>query len=343
MVKVTSAALAVEISGKQLGALSLPDYCPRCTYLQLRMRHKMPYQKFPGIFSSIDSFTKKLVRSWWADYAQPPPWLAELGAVRPCDKVPHHSSFRMFDTQYNTLLTGTPDEILLLKDGCIIVDYKCAKYTKAQDSLLSMYAVQLHCYARICEAVCNYGPVKGLWLVYLAPQTNGEYDFTACCTTKGMVMPFAAHMVEIDLKPGLIDPLLSKARELYNLQAPPPSRPGCENCDLLNEVIEEALRRPEIVDRLLICGRIECAHLTGFIRAQPFYFPPQLTPAAHYHKSVGLYDSPSIHRCLRPAHAPHEFRGCAAVRTFTGTAVPPGTYLPPSSPLTACPSRGHHP
>jgi len=50
------------ISAKSLGALALPEFCPRCFWLKTRVRH-LPFQIFPGIFSSIDAYTKRVVHA----------------------------------------------------------------------------------------------------------------------------------------------------------------------------------------------------------------------------------------------------------------------------------------
>ena len=50
----------ITISAKHLGNINLPDFCPRCFWLKMHTGWKLPYQTFPGIFSSIDSYTKKV-------------------------------------------------------------------------------------------------------------------------------------------------------------------------------------------------------------------------------------------------------------------------------------------
>jgi hypothetical protein len=54
---------SLRISAKNLGALALPDFCPRCFWLKSRTK-VLPFQIFPGIFSSIDSYTKRVVHAW---------------------------------------------------------------------------------------------------------------------------------------------------------------------------------------------------------------------------------------------------------------------------------------
>ncbi|MBN1644072.1 MAG: hypothetical protein JW856_04575 [Dehalococcoidales bacterium] len=130
----------------------MPDFCPRCFWLKLRMDNKLPFQAFPGIFSSIDSYTKNIVCGWFDNYGSCPPWLKELGDIKGYITPPHHSKFQIVDEDSNVLLTGGPDAVFVKSDGSyIIADYKTARFTPAQDKLLPMYQVQLNSYASIGE------------------------------------------------------------------------------------------------------------------------------------------------------------------------------------------------
>jgi len=62
----------LQISGKDLGALAMKGFCPRCFWIQRRT--KLPWQIFPGIFSSIDSYSKKVVHGQF-DKSGMPGWL----------------------------------------------------------------------------------------------------------------------------------------------------------------------------------------------------------------------------------------------------------------------------
>src|SRR3989344_990226 len=130
------------ISGKDLGQLAMPSFCPRCFWLE-RHLGKSP-SIFPGIFSTLDSLTKKSTKRSFAERGIHPDWLPLKGIKRLVEfhaiKVP--TSFG------DWILTGTPDEIFELDDGSYhIVDYKTARYTPGQDSLMPMYEVQLNAYA----------------------------------------------------------------------------------------------------------------------------------------------------------------------------------------------------
>jgi hypothetical protein len=154
----------IRISAKNLGALAMEDFCPRCFWLKLKLENKLPFQIFPGIFSSIDSYTKNIVNGWFDNHGCCPSWLTELGDIKSYINPPHYSKFQFFDKTTNILLTGGPDAIFLKTDNSyIIADYKTARFTPTQDSLLPMYEIQLNSYALIGE---QYGlkPVTDLAL-----------------------------------------------------------------------------------------------------------------------------------------------------------------------------------
>jgi hypothetical protein len=223
------------ISGKNLGALALPSFCPRCFWIGQRAPHGLPYQIFPGIFSSIDSFSKKVVHGWFDEHGMPPAWLAPLGPVTGYIDPPGHQTFRAVHPGTGMLLTGAPDAVLTRPDGSVlIVDYKTARFTPHQDRLMPVYEVQLNAYAYIAEAV-GLGKVSGLALLYTEPVTD-EVAAVAPETDRGdgFAMGFSAkvHMVELDL--GRLDPLLSRAAELMALDRAPEGREGCKECQKLD-------------------------------------------------------------------------------------------------------------
>lgn len=228
----------VRISAKNLGALALPDCCPRCFWLKLKSGFKLPWQIFPGIFSSIDGFTKRVIHAWFDQHNSAPPWLTSLGDVTGYVEPPHYTRFNFVDEQHDILLTGVPDGILVRPDGSrIIIDYKTARYTAHQDTLLPMYQIQLNVYAQIAQA-CKLGPVSDLVLLYMEPQTDASEKSPDCCRGYGFDMPFAARVLTIDRDPGLIQPLLARVRELSDLKSPPPAAEECRDCALLSSIID---------------------------------------------------------------------------------------------------------
>jgi hypothetical protein len=224
--------MALRISAKNLGHLALPDACPRCFWIQTHC--KLPYQIFPGIFSSIDSYTKKVVHLHHDRHGRLPPWLAGFGDIGRPIKVPHHSKFVVCHRETGVVLNGMPDEMTLGDAGLWILDWKTAKYTGTQDALLPMYRCQLNGYALIAETLYQK-PVVGLGLVYFEPMTDiesadGLVDFA------GIKMDFRAKLLPIERDTALVPSLLEKAKAIHDLPEPPAGREGCKDCGLLDGI-----------------------------------------------------------------------------------------------------------
>jgi len=229
----------IRISGKNLGALALPDFCPRCVWLKVRCGDKLPWQIFPGVFSSLDSYQKKVTNCHYERHGRTPQWLGKkLG--QPIS-IPHHSIFRIIDNETNILLTGVPDEILRRKDGTLtILDYKTARFTDAQDNLLPMYRTQLNAYAVVAERI-GLGRVTGLALVYYEPVTDLTVDeVDTILADDGFSMRFQAKILPVELDPESITPLLQKVRDIYDLARAPTGLEGCKDCRMLNALMKVA-------------------------------------------------------------------------------------------------------
>lgn len=231
----------IRISAKALGELELPNFCPRCFWIKLHCDHKLPYQIFPGIFSSIDSYTKKITNMHFEQYNRVPDWFTDFGALEKPAKVPHHSKFRVIHHDTNILLTGAPDEILCKTDeSYFIVDYKTAKFTGTQDKLLPMYEVQLNAYAYIGERV-GFKPISGLGLIYYEPLTDiSAEEVDSFILDDGFSMNFSGKLLPIELKPDKIPALLKRVREISGLPETPNGVEGCKDCGLLETLLSIA-------------------------------------------------------------------------------------------------------
>jgi hypothetical protein len=200
---------------------------------------KLPWLIFPGIFSSLDTYQKKITNLHFERRHGIPKWFAGFGDVGEPIQVPHHSVFRVIDHATNVTLTGAPDEILRRDDGSLFVaDYKTARYTGTQDELLPMYVVQLNSYSIIAERI-GLGPVVGLGLIYYEPVTDiGVEDIDAVTNHNGFSMGFAAKLLPIELRPAMIPPMLRWVREICDMGTVPAGREGCEDCERLERVVE---------------------------------------------------------------------------------------------------------
>jgi len=204
------------ISGKDLGQLALKDFCPRCFWIE-RYFGKSP-SIFPGIFSTIDSLTKRSTKRSFFERSCHPDWLL-LTNIKKQIQVPR---LKMSVIDYgNWILTGDPDDVFELNDGSYhVVDYKTAKFTEKQDSLLPMYSVQLNAYAYVLP---NYEiePVSKLSLIYCEP--NEDLD-----TDQDFRLSFTPKVLEIDINQEMITRLLQEARRILDNKIPPGARFGCK-------------------------------------------------------------------------------------------------------------------
>ncbi len=233
----------IRISAKTLGELALNSFCPRCFWLKLRVQHRLPFQIFPGIFSSIDSYSKRMVEGWFDRQGGPPDWLRELGPITGYRPAPHYSKFYLVDEGAGIHLTGTPDAVFVTEERShVIGDYKTARYTRTQDELLPMYRVQLNVYAKIGEQ-CGFSPVTGLGLIYFEPQTDPDSIPNDPYRQDGFRMDFAAHVLPIPLNTASIDPLMARVRELFEMTKPPDGRALCKDCALLEQLVQATRSR----------------------------------------------------------------------------------------------------
>jgi len=85
----------IRISGKDLGGLPLDMNCLRCFWVSRKALARLPYQISPGIFSAIDSYTKKIVHGWFDRNDAAPTWLGEHGVLRAYIDPPHFSKFQL--------------------------------------------------------------------------------------------------------------------------------------------------------------------------------------------------------------------------------------------------------
>ena len=232
----------IRISAKHLGALTMPDFCERCFWLKLKMQFRLPFQIFPGIFSSIDSYSKKITNLCFDKHEYVPHWFDEFGDLSSSKpiKVPHHSKFFCIDEATNITMTGVADDILECPDGSyFIIDYKTARFTNGQDALLPVYEAQLNGYAYIAERT-GIAPVSGLGLIYYEPQTDLSVDaIDDVLMSDGFLMGFKAKLVKVRCEPeAIVLPLLKKVREISEIDTVPIGRVGCKDCERMVEMVK---------------------------------------------------------------------------------------------------------
>ena len=131
--------MGLSISATELGAYAKGRFCARCAWVRLHVK-TLPYQSFPGIFSTIDRYNKLIVQGYFDRTRSLPSWLGQLGEVESYVHPPHWSKFAIIDKDTGVTLRGEADAIFKMADGSYtIVDYKTARYTPGQGAMFPNY------------------------------------------------------------------------------------------------------------------------------------------------------------------------------------------------------------
>ena len=234
--------MTMRISAKQLGGLSLADFCPKCFWVKLRCGGKLPFQfPVPGVFSSLDAMTKRVTKSHFEKHGHVPRWLDGFGELGQPLPVPHHTKFFVVDPATQIKLTGVPDEIFKRANGSLfIIDNKTAKWNENQERMFPMYRIQVNAYAYIAEK-SGMGNVAGLGLIYYQPQTEVDAsNIGSVATMEDFAVRFVPKLVPVALELGRIPELLQRVREIANAPVAPDGRENCKDCELLSNLMEIA-------------------------------------------------------------------------------------------------------
>ena len=235
----------IQISAKNLGELNRRSYCSRCFWLKTKLKNRLPYQIFPGIFSSIDSYTKKMVESHIDRFRRAPDWIEnlELGEITGYIKTTRKTFF-LEDKELGIKLTGDPDQIFQVADGSsILIDYKTSKITKHQDSMFPIYEFQLNGYRLIAENI-GITSINKMALVYTEPQTD-QFSENSILKKDGFHMNFRSVAKNVDINPDIVKSKMTLARKIMNQSQMPNPRSYfangkqvvCGDCDRFNSIL----------------------------------------------------------------------------------------------------------
>jgi len=230
------------INPRLLGELALPDPCIRCFWIKLHWQGLFPFQiPMPGIFSSIDAYSKKVIHAFYDHHKVLPAWYPNLGKVTGYvdSHLLHWSKFAREDEKTKITLRGTPDDVFRISDGSFhIVDYKTAKATEKQDELFPIYDVQLNGYAYISEST-SVTPVSAISLIYMEPETEvARENLPDLVSRQTYSLKFKATHKQVAFSPERkIRPLLDHARTIREMPTAPSGCADCRNCESLSRLL----------------------------------------------------------------------------------------------------------
>ena len=234
------------ISVGDLGSLVQNNFCARCFWIQFKVKVTPFRMPLPGIFSSIDSYVKNVVRRYFDTNMRLPKWFPEIGCVVGYEDKLHWSRFHFVDQESGLKIRGVPDEVFHLKDGSYhIVDYKTSRYSRAQGYLYPNYEVQLNAYAYIAERI-NLAPVSALTLIYLDPDTDiVENSQWLQRSNDEFLLGFSPRVRTVDVRSdSFVEDLMAEAARIYKLSDAPAPKDKCKNCLAVEELVGLATSGP---------------------------------------------------------------------------------------------------
>ena len=197
----------ITISATELGHYATRYSCLRCAWVRMHIKD-LPYQSFPAIFSSIDSFTKNVIATYYEKYSSLPDWMDDIGNVIENLKPPNWRKFHRTDGGTGITVRGEADAIFRLSDeSYVIADYKTSRYNPDRKSTLLSYQMQLNAYAWIAESY-GYTPINHLYLIFMEPESQKEYASSNSSTSEtGITLGFKSNIIEVDRRPEKLDDL----------------------------------------------------------------------------------------------------------------------------------------
>lgn len=235
----------LRLSGRQLAQLNMPDFCPGCYWFERKyMERQYPFQiPMPGVFSTIDAFSKNSVHAYVDEFGRLPEGLPDVGLVSGYmeSRKLHWRNFQLHDPETNITMTGSPDDVIILENGdYIILDYKTARYTKTQDKLFPLYEGQLNVYAYMAERLWGKPPAA-LYLVYFDPQSKiineGFLDENESTAVPALSFDLKTLPVELHGEEFVRD-LLRRGRAIYDEEQAPDHIDQCSNHGCMLEFVQ---------------------------------------------------------------------------------------------------------
>ena len=205
----------------------------------------LPWQGFPGIFSSIDRYTKQVVVGHLQREGRLPPWMAPAlytdgGEVVEHLNPPHWSKFKATDETTGVTVRGEADAIFRLADG------SCSSWTTRPPATTRTTAASTASTARSStpmpgspsDSTSRRSPV---WPSHTwnPPPTRKQWTWQARQMLVASPSVSAPDVVEVELNPQrLIPPLLRQAARIHALAEPPQGADGCRDCAALEGLLK---------------------------------------------------------------------------------------------------------
>lgn len=231
----------LKITPKRLGLIAIKAYCARCFWYMLKQRFKFPFNHFGGaIFTFMEQAQMAVIGELLRRDGQLPKEFHPFeNIVSRVEFVRHWSKFK-YQLDSGVLLYGVPDEIVEFEDGSIgIIDHKTAHRKDGDDRMLPCYEIQGIGYGLIAEKGLDLGTTSRGGVMYWACQHEQVIAKPGAFYDPGKLwMPFVPQPLEYTMDYSRLKPLLKEAMKLWDASTPPARTEGCEDCELLDALME---------------------------------------------------------------------------------------------------------
>jgi hypothetical protein len=223
---------SLAITPRNLGAICLPGYCPKCFKLLLNMKFNAPFNHFgAAIFGDAQKCQEAILGHYLAKNGCLPKQFAPF-----CDCVARtecSKDWRKFRYTHPTgiIFYGSPDEVLDRKDGTLcVIDHKTAHAKGTEDKFHNQYEIQVIGYSNIAEGM-GLGTVSLAGLLYWDAQVADVVEKPEDHFENGKLwMSFKPKGLEIEVDYTKLDAPMKELQKIWKAKRLPEGREGCEDC-----------------------------------------------------------------------------------------------------------------
>jgi hypothetical protein len=234
------------ITPSKLGALCGENPCLRCYWYLLRLSFKKPFDfGTPYIMQLLDQRQKQIARVALAEEGELPRF---FGPFRSATKLINVMSLSAYHEETKLKLFGMPDLLFENKDGTrMVIDDKTAFPKTEDDALFHKYQAQVNFYGLLCELAAEAYEISRVGILYYVYEPVTDDDVLDTTGPSTITVQFTPRLTLVDYDPQrIVVPLLKKVRALLDMDTPPDSVDGCQDCKLLKEFSKASPQKDDL-------------------------------------------------------------------------------------------------
>lgn len=221
-------------------SLNLFRECPRCFYLEKKMKISRPAGPFPSLPSGMDAIIKKRFDAARVDDKSMPPELKSIKGklFKDIEKLNIWRNWRLTDLKFETptlIFSGAIDDCIIEDDGAYApLDYKTRGFALKEDSA-QHYVFQMSAYALLFKGA-GFKVSSNGYLIFYIPDTMS-----------GTNVSFHTEVVRVPIDIQDVIAAIKRAEQTLTSSTMPAPGIDCVFCKYKDEVLIEppALKHKE--------------------------------------------------------------------------------------------------